>query len=84
MKSVGTYEAAEQCNMHDACDHCYHRFTGIIHMVIKPGHILEQCCKCQSIRQVHPDHCHNHNDDWQTHKPTQWWLSVGNKFRARW
>lgn len=25
-------------------------------MVIKDGHTVQQCCKCQAIRQIHLDH----------------------------
>ena len=37
----------------ERCDHCYHRHTGPLMMVIKDGHIVERCCKCGCLRQVH-------------------------------
>ena len=39
------------------CIHCWHPHCGPIWMVIPPGHILEQCCKCGTTRTVHYGHC---------------------------
>lgn len=38
------------------CDHCWHLFLGTLWMVVKPGHVVQSCCKCPKIRQVHRDH----------------------------
>jgi hypothetical protein len=36
--------------------HCFHRFYGIIHMVVPDGHVLEKCCGCDATRTVHIEH----------------------------
>lgn len=47
------------------CFHCWHMFMGAIHMVVRPGHVLEECCKCDALRQVHIEHrTHKHLDDY--------------------
>ena len=38
------------------CNHCWHLRERPIHMVIKDGHMIQTCCKCQAIQQVHRDH----------------------------
>lgn len=35
---------------------CFHAYRGPCHMVLKDGHVLQQCCTCQRMRQVHADH----------------------------
>jgi hypothetical protein len=42
----GFYENSATCN------HCYHLFQGTIHMAIKPGDILMDCCKCGALKTV--------------------------------
>jgi hypothetical protein len=37
-------------------EHCYHAFTGPIWMVVPPGHVVQKCCKCESVRTIHVDH----------------------------
>jgi hypothetical protein len=39
-----------------SCSHCWHPYHGILHMVIRPNHVVECCCKCDTFRQVHRDH----------------------------
>ncbi len=39
--------------------HCYHAIRaggGIVAWVIPKSHIVEICCKCDSIRTIHVDH----------------------------
>ena len=38
------------------CNHCWHPHTGPLMMVIKEGHVVQSCCKCQDMRQVHRGH----------------------------
>jgi len=37
-------------------EHCFHAFAGPYMAVLKDGHILQKCCKCETTRQVHRDH----------------------------
>jgi hypothetical protein len=41
-----------------SCEHHWHAFSGVIHMVVPQGHIVQSCCKCSSIRTVHRGHAH--------------------------
>jgi len=36
--------------------HCWHLFFGSIHMVIPNGHVIQECCSCETIRTIHRDH----------------------------
>jgi hypothetical protein len=36
--------------------HCWHRKTGAIWMVVKDGHVLQECCRCPATRTIHLDH----------------------------
>ena len=36
--------------------HCWHAKRGPIWMVLKDGHIVQQCCHCTTTRTVHADH----------------------------
>ena len=36
--------------------HCYHASTKPIMMVIPDGHVVQKCCKCESVRTVHGAH----------------------------
>lgn len=38
------------------CDHCWHTFNGTSMIVLQPGFVQEQCCKCQAMRVVHSAH----------------------------
>lgn len=38
------------------CNHCWHLHKGPLMMVIKEGHVVQSCCKCQNMRQVHRAH----------------------------
>ena len=40
-------------------EHCWHAHRGPVMMVIKDGHTVQQCCKCQATRQVHLDHAYD-------------------------
>jgi len=40
------------------CLHCWHPHVGPIYMVIPPGKVLEQCCKCGGHQTVHMGHAH--------------------------
>lgn len=40
----------------ELCNHCWHPHTGPLMMVIKEGHVVQSCCKCQQLRQVHRAH----------------------------
>lgn len=37
-------------------EHCWHIFTGPLLMVIRDGHVVQKCCKCPAMRQVHREH----------------------------
>ena len=37
-------------------EHCWHVKRGPIWMVIPDGHVVQECCKCHSIRTTHADH----------------------------
>jgi hypothetical protein len=39
-----------------ASGHCWHRKTGAIWMVVKDGHVIQECCRCDATRSVHADH----------------------------
>ena len=41
------------------CNHCWHRFFGVLHMVVPQGRIVQECCKCSQTRVVHSDHAHD-------------------------
>lgn len=41
---------------HGTCDHCWHAYQGMIHMVVPNGHVLQKCCHCEATRTVHADH----------------------------
>jgi len=47
--------------------HCWHSYRGPILMVIKDGHVLEKCCECGAIRQVHIEHSSNKPLPWIGH-----------------
>lgn len=36
--------------------HCWHLHTGALLLVVKDGHVVESCCKCNAMRQIHRDH----------------------------
>ena len=38
------------------CQHCWHLKQGPIYMVVNDGHVVQKCCHCGAIRQVHRDH----------------------------
>jgi hypothetical protein len=40
------------------CDsgHCWHAKHGAIWMVVKDGHVVQECCRCPATRSVHRDH----------------------------
>jgi len=38
------------------CNHCWHAKEGAFMMVMRDGHIMQQCCKCGACRTVHRDH----------------------------
>lgn len=41
----------------DKCvQHCWHHHRGPIHMFIRPGFMVQECCRCCATRQVHMDH----------------------------
>ena len=39
--------------------HCWHTFTGVIHMVVPDGHTVQKCCNCEEMRTIHRDHAHD-------------------------
>lgn len=43
-------------------NHCWHARRAPIMMVIKDGHVVQQCCKCRAIRQVHIEHMNDERD----------------------
>lgn len=43
----------------DDHSHCWHIFRGPIWMVVPDGHIVQQCCECQTSRTIHADHAHD-------------------------
>lgn len=43
----------KQCCNHN---HCLHSHRGPIHMVLKDGHVLLECCKCDYTTTKHIDH----------------------------
>lgn len=40
-------------------DHCWHAKRGAIWMVVKDGHVIQECCRCPATRSVHADHAHD-------------------------
>lgn len=38
------------------CVHCWHVHSSPFYMVLKDGHVLQDCCRCGASRQVHRDH----------------------------
>jgi hypothetical protein len=39
------------------CDgHCWHAKHGAIWMVVKDGHVIQECCRCDATRSIHRDH----------------------------
>lgn len=34
----------------------WHLYTGVIHMVVPAGHVVQHCCKCDAMRTVHRAH----------------------------
>jgi len=55
-------------------EHCYHIFSGVIHMVVPNGHILQECCHCGSTRTVHAAHAHEPAPvrRWNDHQLKSW------------
>lgn len=53
------------------CDHCWHLDGGPVMMVIRPNHVIERCCHCDAIRQVHSGHRFSHP------RRSKWSLNVG-------
>lgn len=41
-------------------EHCWHPWSGPIHMVLQNGHVLMKCCKCESTETRHGDHVRGH------------------------
>jgi hypothetical protein len=41
---------------HSYCNHCYHRYHGVIWMVVPDGHMVMQCCKCGDMELEHREH----------------------------
>jgi hypothetical protein len=41
------------------CNHCWHAHEGPYMMVLRDGHILQKCCKCQGTRTVHRAHAND-------------------------
>lgn len=39
----------------NCADHCWHNFVGIIHMVVPDGHVVQKCCRCEEMRDIHRD-----------------------------
>lgn len=37
-------------------EHCMHPFTGVLHMVVPDGHVVEKCCKCPHMETRHVAH----------------------------
>jgi len=54
-------------------EHCWHVYSGPIHMVIPNGHIVQQCCKCESTRTVHVDHAYDNQRAGQRFRRPQRW-----------
>ncbi len=46
-------EASGHC-----CDdaHCWHVKRGAIWMVVKDGHVIQECCHCPATRSIHAEH----------------------------
>lgn len=40
----------------DVCEHCWHLLTGALHIVLPPGYVVMECCKCHEHKTVHQDH----------------------------
>ena len=40
----------------DVCEHCWHLVTGALHIVLRPGYVVMECCKCHEHKTVHQDH----------------------------
>lgn len=36
--------------------HCWHVHRGAIWMVLKDGHIVQECCRCEATRTIHAEH----------------------------
>lgn len=34
---------------------CMHLYSGILHMVVHDGHVVEQCCECRRMTTRHAD-----------------------------
>ena len=45
-----------KCVIGFGCNHCWHPYTGPIHMVVPEGHVIEKCCKCDEHRTRHVGH----------------------------
>lgn len=56
MKPEDLKNAVERAEERCVVECHYHLDTGPILMVLKPGHVLERCCRCQGTRQVHVEH----------------------------
>lgn len=39
-------------------EHCWHLHRGPLMMVLRDGHVVQNCCKCQATRTVHGEHAH--------------------------
>lgn len=67
--------------------HCWHLKRGAIWMVVKDGHVIQECCKCPQTRSIHGDHAfedrRGHGDDFKLYaddstdpRPTPRWIST--------
>lgn len=46
----------ERDNTATPCQHCWHLFEGPLWVVLRSGHIVQECCKCGQTRIIHRDH----------------------------
>lgn len=53
MMALLTAEAARRNPVHI---HCWHPWSGPIHIVLQDGHVLMKCCHCESTETRHAAH----------------------------
>jgi hypothetical protein len=62
--------------------HCWHRKNGAIWMVVKDGHVVQECCRCPATRTIHLDHAmerRQSEDDYKLDSTgNRWKLWAGN------
>lgn len=56
--SIDPLEALNNWRKGEDHQHCWHMAEGPLLMQVKDGHLVQCCCKCQALRQIHRAHAY--------------------------